>query len=183
MLTAFILSASLAQPHLQESESALELLHAHYARVAEEIAAREVEGLSDAARARRAEMVAELLRYNAAAEFTRGDVPGVRAPIFVDPQGRHCAVANLLRVSGEGELVARVAAANNGAWVCDLAGDAQFAAWLDSVGLAQERGRRERWRCPSSSGCSPTRRARCASRRSSAAPRRAPRKACTRCSA
>jgi HEAT repeat protein len=141
VLTTILLAACLF-PSVQSEDGELERWQAHYSRVAEELADRPVEGLSGAVRARRAEMVAELRRYCAAADFGRGADPAQRLPLFVDADGRHCAVAHLLRYCGETELVARVAGADNGAWVGDLAGDARFGAWLDAVGLTLEEAAR-----------------------------------------
>ena len=137
MTPALVLAALLACPTLQETaqDDACARAQAHYARVAEELAARPPCGLSLEAERHRGELVAELLRYRGAAAFTRAQEPGVRTPLFVDASGNHCAVANLLRFSGETDLVARVAAADNGAWVADLAGDADFRAWLARAGL------------------------------------------------
>src|SRR5262245_6487923 len=99
----------------------------HYAAVELELAARDVSSLSPEQRAERARMIRTLDEYRERGEFTRNtDFPGARVPYFVDHGGRLCAVANLLHATGEDELVARVAAANNHVWVSELAGDERF---------------------------------------------------------
>ncbi len=116
---------------------------AHYARVEEELLERDVSDLDASRRAERGRIVAELRRYREAGVFTvNTDFPGRRVPYFVDDAGRHCAVANLLRFTGDGELVAAVAGTNNHAWVADLRGVPEFHAWLDRVGLTFEEAAR-----------------------------------------
>jgi HEAT repeat protein len=137
MSTAILLAALLAGPANRESaqDDAFQRAQAHYLLVAEELAAADHPGLSPEVAGRRGELLQELLRYRAAGDFTRNPEAGVRQPLFVDAAGNHCAVANLLRFTGETELVARVAAASNDAFIADLSGDAAFRTWLGRVGL------------------------------------------------
>jgi HEAT repeat protein len=130
--------ARCARPQSQASLTdgdALARARAHYARVAQELRLKDDLDLAPDALARRRALLAELDRYRAVADFTRGSADGARVPVFVDDEGRHCAVANLLRFCGETELVRRVAAGDNHAWVWDLRADPDFAVWLERVGL------------------------------------------------
>lgn len=58
------------------------------------------------------------------------------APEFIDAHGTRCAVAHLLEVSGQGELVRHVAATNNNARVPELARSPELRAWLAAAGLS-----------------------------------------------
>ena len=57
-------------------------------------------------------------------------------PFFRDSDGVLCAMAYLIDRSGRGDLVDRVAATRNNAFIPELAGDPELAGWLDSVGLS-----------------------------------------------
>ncbi|MEM7306964.1 MAG: HEAT repeat domain-containing protein [Planctomycetota bacterium] len=131
-----------------------ELSRAHYAAVVRELRERDVEHLAPGARARRGELIDELARYREAGDFARHELDGrLRAPVFVDDEGRHCAVANLLRFTGEDELVSRVRHGDNHAWVADLGGDRELARWLERVGLTFDEA--ARIQAPSYHGCTP----------------------------
>ncbi|MCY2960551.1 MAG: HEAT repeat domain-containing protein [Planctomycetota bacterium] len=109
---------------------------AHYSAVVDELSAADTRHLTDIQRAARLQLVDALRAYRDRAEFGRGYDEGARVPYFVDAEGRRCAVAELLHVSGELGLVERVRTSNNHAWILDLAGDAAFEDWLDRHGLA-----------------------------------------------
>jgi len=110
-------------------------LSAHYSAVVDELVATDTSHLSDIQRAARMQLVDALRAYRDRADFGRGLDAGERVPYFVDVEGRRCAVAELLHVSGELGLVERVRTSNNHAWILDLAGDAAFEGWLDHHGL------------------------------------------------
>jgi hypothetical protein len=84
------------------------------------------------ARARRAAVLATLRAYRDRGVFPHNyDFPGQAVPYFVDRKsGTRCAVAHLLFTTGRGDIVNRVAAANNNVWVAQLAGDSAFTQWL-----------------------------------------------------
>ncbi len=107
----------------------------HYSAVLDELVAADTSRLSDVQRAARAQLVEALRAYRDRADFGRGSDEGARVPYFVDREGRRCAVAELLHVTGELGLIERVRATNNHAWILDLAGDAAFEDWLDRHGL------------------------------------------------
>lgn len=117
----------------------VERWRAHYAAVERELLERDVTGFTPAQLATRQSLIDALGAYRVRGVFTENtDFPGARVPYFVDHQGRLCAVATLLHESGQDELVQRVARANNHVWVSELAGDADFASWLERVGLGFE---------------------------------------------
>ncbi len=107
----------------------------HYAAVVDELRAADTSCLSEVARAARKQLVDALSAYRERGDFGRGDDEGARVPYFVDAEGRRCAVAELLYVSGELGLIERVRTTNNHAWILDLAGDAAFEGWLATHGL------------------------------------------------
>src|SRR5262245_58636680 len=109
---------------------------AHYRRVEQEL-----RGASPALDAQRADARAQVIdllhAYWTRANFgINAGFPGRREPYFVDDDGRRCAVAFLLDATGCGALTDRIAANANHAWVADLVGDAELAAWLDAHGLS-----------------------------------------------
>jgi HEAT repeat protein len=92
--------------------------------------------LTDAQRAARTRAIALLHDYRMRADFcvlTAG--PLLRGVAFIDPDGRRCAVGELLDRTGRQELPLRVAATGNEAWVCELAGDAALREWAGQNGL------------------------------------------------
>jgi hypothetical protein len=115
----------------------VELAAGRYAKVEAELAATDVSELTAQQRAARARTLAALHEYRVAADFGRSSDDGaVREHLFVDDDGRRCALAHLLEATGDGDLVTAVAAAQNGLHVIELAHDPRFAAWLDRAGLS-----------------------------------------------
>ena len=111
-------------------------MQAHYAAVECELRAADTRALDAERRAGREGLLEALVRYRERADFgLNPDYPGVRMPYFVDADGRRCAVAELLHVTGEDHLVREVAATANHAWIVDLHADPRFHAWLDQHGL------------------------------------------------
>jgi len=114
-----------------------ELAVSHYARVERELLAADTSHLSPGQSTERERLIRELRAYRERRDFTvNADFRGARVPYFVDGDGRLCAVANLLHQWGEDDLVARVAAGDNHAYVSDLAGSPELTAWLSGVGLS-----------------------------------------------
>lgn len=81
-------------------------------------------------------LLAELARYRVAGCFPENRYFGEPTPFFVDDSGRRCAVAHLLELGGEGELVRRIARERNNARVAELADEPRLRAWLDASGLS-----------------------------------------------
>ncbi len=108
----------------------------HYRTVADELRAVDVAQLAPDRAALRAELIGALDRYAERADFgiASRDADG-RPATFVDDGGRRCAVAELLHASGRDDVVERVHATHNAAWIGELAQDAELVDWLDRHGL------------------------------------------------
>jgi len=114
----------------------------HLAAVEAELRAADVSHLTAAQRAARDANLDRLHRYREAGVFPHNHGVAVRAPFFVDAHGTRCAMAHLIEQAGSGQLVAAVAAARNHAYVPELAGDPELAAWLDRNGLSLDEAAR-----------------------------------------
>lgn len=111
-------------------------LVAHFRTVLGELRARDTSHLSPEQRAARAGLIAELQRYARTGRFPRNlDFPGIRKPYFVDAFGTRCAMAHLIESTGEADLVTRVAATANNAFIREIEGDIALRAWLYRTGL------------------------------------------------
>jgi hypothetical protein len=83
-------------------------------------------------------LIDELEHYVRQGAFPRNYVSKDRTPVFVDPEGRPCAVAHLLQQSGEAELVSRIAAQSNLERVNRFDPVDALLHWLDAAGLQLE---------------------------------------------
>ncbi len=118
-------------------------LRAHFATVERELLAHDVSHLTPAQRAARARHIQVLREYSERGIFPHNhDFPGERLPYFVDEHGTHCAMAYLIARSGRDDLVGKVAATRNHAYIPELAADPALAAWLDEAGLTVEEAAR-----------------------------------------
>jgi hypothetical protein len=70
------------------------------------------------------------------------DVRGRAVPKFIDSHGTRCAVAHLIEISGQHELVRQIAKTRNGARVRELARVPELRAWLDAAGLSVDEAAR-----------------------------------------
>jgi len=91
-------------------------------------------------RAARRVHMARLAAYRATGRFPHNhEVPGRRAPCFVDAHGTQCAMAYLIAESGRLDIVELVARTRNNATVTELAADEvigpALAVWLGEAGL------------------------------------------------
>lgn len=93
-------------------------------------------GLCATQRAVRRLLLTELRRYRVAGRFPKNPLFAEPTPFFVDAAGTRCAVAHLLELGGEGDLVQRIARERNNARVVELADEPRLVAWLDAAGLA-----------------------------------------------
>jgi hypothetical protein len=112
-------------------------------RGAEQLARRRNPRL-DSLRARnRALLLDELARYRKAGRFPRNhEFRNALVPHFVDTHGTRCALAHLLEISGQAELVRDIATYRNNARVRELSSSAELIAWLASAGLSLEEAAR-----------------------------------------
>ncbi len=108
----------------------------HYAVVEAEL--RQADAPRDPVLAARRQQVIEHLReYRERGVFgVNADYQGSRVPLFVDPEGRRCAVAWLLDRTGNREVTLAIRNRSNEAWVADLVGEPALTAWLRNNGLS-----------------------------------------------
>jgi hypothetical protein len=87
--------------------------------------------------ANRLMLLDELGRYRRRGRFPLNHSFRTRAaPEFIDSHGTRCAVAHLMEISGQRELVLYIAKADNNARVGKLARLPELRAWLAGVGLS-----------------------------------------------
>jgi hypothetical protein len=111
-------------------------LHAHFARVLDQLRARDVSSWSAARQADRRRLIVLLEDYDRAGRFPRNEGHlARRTPIFVDRHETRCAMAQLIERSGGAALVARIAATRNLGYIRELADDAALARWVAASGL------------------------------------------------
>ena len=85
----------------------------------------------------------ELGRYRRRGRFPLNQAFRTRAvPEFVDSHGSRCAVAHLLEISGQAELVRHIASTDNNARVRKLARLPELRAWLVAAGLSLDEAAR-----------------------------------------
>jgi hypothetical protein len=136
-----VLPAAHASPPAAAAE--IVRIQDHLAAVERELLARDVSHLPSRQRAARAEHIEVLREYRDAGRFPHNhDFPGERVPYFVDGHGTLCAMAYLISRSGRHDLVERVAATRNNAYVPELADDPELVAWLEEAGLSLEEAAR-----------------------------------------
>jgi hypothetical protein len=111
-------------------------IQAHFDSVLLELRARDVSALTVSQREHRAKLVSELASYRDAGQFPHNyDRPGL-VPTFIDPwTGVRCAVGHLVTSTGRGDIVERVAEADNHVYVVSLSADTAFRHWLVDNGL------------------------------------------------
>jgi hypothetical protein len=116
-------------------------IRAQLAQVEADLRARDVSGLSPSARAARARALDTLHGYWQAGRFPHNEGPSSeRVPIFIDAEGRTCAVAELMRSSGATRLAQTVAAHENRARVLEMR--TELGPWLAENGLSAEEAAR-----------------------------------------
>lgn len=118
-------------------------IQAHLAGAEELLHDADISRLSQDQRRARQINVARLQEYRQSGQFPRNQkYPDGRRPCFVDDRGVHCAMAYLLAKSGRSDLVARVHATNNYAYIRELASDTALEAWLTNSGLSLDEAAR-----------------------------------------
>jgi hypothetical protein len=111
-------------------------LQRHFDTVDPELRQADTSALTPAQYARRVALVGWLREYRDQALFPTNDVSSQPVPLFRDRRGALCAMAYLIARSGRSDIVDRIAATRNEAFIRELASDPELAAWLDSVGLS-----------------------------------------------
>ncbi|WP_157630869.1 hypothetical protein [Kribbella catacumbae] len=89
-----------------------------------------------ALRARR-DNLAVLREYRKSRQYPRNDTDLRRTPYFVDAAGRHCAVAHLMRGSGDHDAVRQIASTANLARIDDL-DPVMLQSWAGRSGLTKQ---------------------------------------------
>lgn len=112
-------------------------IQAHLADVVAALAARDATDLAPELRARRAEHIARLVEYADAGVFPRNFLKPTPTPIFIDGDGRACAVGHLMIESGARELAERIALRENTAYVPEIR-QAGALDWIRASGLTAE---------------------------------------------
>ena len=116
-------------------------LRAHFDSVLVELRARDVAALTPPQKASRERLIGWLAEYRDAGRFPLNDrYADSPTPIFRDASGATCAMAYLIERSGRREIVDRISATRNLAYIVELADDAELVAWLDGSGLTAARG-------------------------------------------
>ena len=106
---------------------------------AETIAARrDVSALDRVQRLVRQLLLRALAAYRAGGRFPQNRDFATQTPYFIDGDGTRCAMAHLLELGGERDLVAHIAANRNHAYVRELADEPRLLAWLAAAGLTVE---------------------------------------------
>ncbi|MGB1032155.1 MAG: toxin-antitoxin system YwqK family antitoxin, partial [Flavobacteriales bacterium] len=94
-----------------------------------------VDHLNSSLLASRKEMIDHLKEYRKRGLFPQNYFREDRIPVFIDPNGTHCAVAYLIKTSGFPELAKDIAKANNYAWVKEI-NNPELLSWQANTGLS-----------------------------------------------
>ena len=111
-------------------------LRSHFDAVDAELRSRNVSSLSAEQKSRRALLKSWLRDYRNAGSFPVNDRFTKPTPFFRDSNGTLCAMAYLIQRSGRSDIVDKVEATRNNAYIAELADDPALIAWLDSSGLS-----------------------------------------------
>ena len=133
--SAIFFGASRPKPVESARSAEVTRLQRHFDSVDIELRSRDVSGLTSAQQTRRVHLTRWLREYRNAATFPKNDRFDTPAPFFRDATGTLCAMAYLIDRSGRRDIVDKVAATRNNAYIRELADDPALIAWLDSSGL------------------------------------------------
>jgi uncharacterized protein DUF4440 len=112
-------------------------LRAHFDSVNVELRYANEPSLTPSQRRARDTLISWLQEYRNAGNFPLNDrFTELAMPFFRDSRGVLCAMAYLIDRSGRRDLVDRIAATRNNAFIAELADDSELRVWLDSVGLS-----------------------------------------------
>jgi hypothetical protein len=140
ILSAGLVVAALAgaRPHHEPSIRELEVqrLQHHFDSVDAELKSRDVSALTASQLTRRTQLISWLRDYRNEATFPTNDRFSTPTPFFRDKHGVLCAMGYLIDRSGRSDIVNKVAASRNNAYIRELADDPALIAWLDSTGLS-----------------------------------------------
>ena len=131
-----LFSASSPSPVTSARAAEVMGLERHFDSVDLELRSRDVSQLSASQKANRAQLVSWLRDYRYADRFPQNDRFKKPTPFFRDKDGVLCAMAYLIDRSGRGDIVDKVAATRNNAYIAELADDPELITWLDAWGLS-----------------------------------------------
>jgi hypothetical protein len=118
-------------------------LRAHFDSVDSELRAADVSHLSAAQKAMRGKLISWLRDYRNAGRFPENDrFANAMVPFFRDYHGTLCAMAYLVDRSGRADIVNKIAATRNNAYIHELVDDPELVAWLNASGLTVDEAAR-----------------------------------------
>jgi hypothetical protein len=112
-------------------------VHQHFKRVERVLRARDISQLSPALQRARQRHLDQLHTYAARGILPRNHERPSYAPCFIDRDGRECAVAHLVMVSGSADLAVHIAAVDNYAYVPQI-NLPELDDWAAKTGLTRE---------------------------------------------
>ncbi|MBK8499797.1 MAG: hypothetical protein IPL52_13515 [Flavobacteriales bacterium] len=115
----------------------VDYVRAHLAEVLGVLSDARVEHLTTEQLASRNELIQVLTDYAQQGRFPINYYRLQRIPVFIDEHDTHCAVGYLMRHTGHEAMARRIAAANNYAWVREIA-EPGLAAWQLASGFSLE---------------------------------------------
>lgn len=133
---AALFGASTPSPVSSARAAEVMRLERHFDSVDIELRSRDVSALNATQLANRTQLVIWLRDYRNADRFPVNDRFSEPTPFFRDKDGVLCAMAYLIDRSGRGDIVDKVAATRNNAYIRQLADDPALISWLDSWGLS-----------------------------------------------
>ena len=120
------------------STAEVERVSHHIANAQQHAARRDVSQLTHLQRIVRQLLLRALPEYRADGRFPQNRDFKLQTPYFIDANGTRCAMAHLLELGGEHDLVARIARERNNAYVRELADEPRLLEWLVEAGLTVE---------------------------------------------
>jgi hypothetical protein len=128
-----------AQPVFLAPEAEIQRLDRHFRRVLGVLHREPPPRLGRAARGARTRRLEALERYRRGRAFPKNrSFPGLMLPIFVDHEGTHCAMGQLIAEAGGRDLVEHVRATMNYARIREMADIPELVDWLERNGLTAE---------------------------------------------
>lgn len=113
-------------------------IQAHLAEVEADLRNHPPTDLTEHQQQARAACLDDLSAYWQAGCFPENSVQPGYTPIFVDRHGTHCAVGELMRLSGAEDVAIDIASHTNLAYLPELASRPDVVAWADRMGLTLE---------------------------------------------
>ena len=133
---AALFGASTPSPVSSARAAEVMRLERHFDSVDIELRSRDVSALNTSQRANRAQLVSWLRDYRNGDRFPVNDRFSQPTPFFRDKDGVLCAMAYLIDRSGRSDIVDKVAATRNNAYIRELADDPALVSWLNDWGLS-----------------------------------------------